>query len=206
MEKGYLMNLQSLKLQNTLNNKMITYNDLYEATRKERYSQQLQKLPANFVKSVADYLREKKEIANKEEDIFSDTLIKTKKQLENAKTLFKELILRRRTKILNLVLVAAEVGISKQDFSSMFNFEKELFEELIKNIEKSDKKINETLNGNSKESEQKNNLAVFLDNTEEFVDFEGNKLGPFEKGQIVNLQKEIIKILVEEGKAEIIEK
>ena len=185
---------------------MITYNDLYEAARKERYSQQLQKLPSNFIKLVADYLKEKKEITTKEEDIFSDVIIKTKKQLENAKTLFKELILRRRRKILNLVLIAAEVGISKQDFANMFSFEKDLFEEIIKNIEISDKKINEILNGNLKESEQKNTLVLFLENIEEFLDFQGNKIGPFEKGQIVNLEKEIVKILEEDGKAQIIEK
>ena len=39
--------------------------------------------------------------------------------------LFKELMLRRRKKILNLVLIAAETGISKQDFNNMLSLEKE---------------------------------------------------------------------------------
>ena len=77
---------------------MITYNDIYEASRKERYSEQLQKLGKNFIEDVADYLRDKKEIAAKDED-FSDVIMKTKKQLENAITLFKELMRRRREKI-----------------------------------------------------------------------------------------------------------
>ena len=84
---------------------MITYNDIYEAARKERYSEQLQKLPNKFIDDVAGYLAEKKEIASKEDDSFSDIIIKTKKQLENAKTLFKELTTRRRKKILNLILL-----------------------------------------------------------------------------------------------------
>ena len=90
---------------------MITYNDIYEAARKERYSTPLQPISKNFVEEVANYLREKKEIASKQDDDFSDVIIKTKKQLENAMTLFKELMLRRRKKILNLVLIAAETGI-----------------------------------------------------------------------------------------------
>jgi len=82
---------------------MITYNDIYEAARKERYSEQLQPLPKNFISEVSDYLREKRDIASKDNDVFSDVIIKTKKQLENAITLFKELILRRKKKILSLV-------------------------------------------------------------------------------------------------------
>ena len=105
---------------------MITYNDIYEAARKERYSEQLQQIPKNFVSEFSKYLKEKKEVASKEEEDFSDTAIKTKKQLENATTLFKELIIRRRKKILNLVLIAAETGISKQDFENMLAIEKEL--------------------------------------------------------------------------------
>jgi len=35
---------------------MITYNDIYEALRRERYSEQLQGLGKNFVQDVASYL------------------------------------------------------------------------------------------------------------------------------------------------------
>ncbi len=183
---------------------MITYNDIYEAAKKERYSEQLQPIPKNFIEEVATYLKEKKEIASKEDDIFSDVVIKTKKQLENAITLFKEIILRRRKKILNLVLIASETGISKQDFENMFRFEKSLFEELMKSINTSDKKINETLSGKKQET-QKNELIVFKKDVEEFVDLDGEKMGPFDKGQIVNMSKEVAKILIDDGKCEIIE-
>lgn len=184
---------------------MITYNDLYETARKERYSKQLQKLPKDFVNSVADYLKEKKEIVNKDEDVFSDMVIKTKKQLENATTLFKEVIVGRRKKILNLVLVAAEVGISKQDFDNMLTFEKTLFDDLMRCIEKSDKNINDLVNGGNS-LEEKNELLVFKEHVEEFVDLSGAKTGPFEIGDIANLPKEIAQILIDDGKAEIMER
>ena len=183
---------------------MITYNDIYEAARKERNSEQLQPIAKSFVDEVANYLKDKKEIAAKEDDVFSDVIIKTKKQLENAITLFKELMLRRRKKILNLVLIAAETGISKQDFDNMLNFEKSLFEEFMKCIDISDKKLNEVLNGKS-EQEQKNELVSFIEDVEEFVGLDGEKMGGFKKGQIANIPKEIANILVADGKCEIID-
>jgi DNA replication initiation complex subunit (GINS family) len=182
---------------------MITYNDIYEASRKERYSENLQPLQKNFVSEVAKYLKEKKEIASKEDDSFSDIIIKTKKQLENAITLFKEMMLRRRKKILSLVLIAAETGISKQDFNNMLSFEKELFEEFMKCVDVSDKKLNEALNGKN-EQEEKNELICFLQDVEEFVGLEEEKMGPFSKGQIANIPKEIAKILIEGGNAKVI--
>jgi DNA replication initiation complex subunit (GINS family) len=183
---------------------MITYNDIYEAARKERYSTQLQPIPKNFVEEVANYLKEKKEIASKQDDDFSDVIMKTKKQLENAITLFKELMLRRRKKILDLVLIAAETGISKQDFDNMLAFEKDLFEDLMKCVDSSDKRVSGILNGRKTE-DSKNELVVFTENVEEFMDLEGGKMGPFEKGQIANIPKEIAKILIDDNKADIIE-
>jgi len=183
---------------------MITYNDIYEAARKERYSEQLQKINKRFIADVAQYLREKKEATLKEEDAFSDSIIKMKKQLENAITLFKELMLRRRKKILTLVLIAAETGISKQDFENMLTIEKELFEGLMKNIDSVDKKMNEMLSGQVGGDEPKNDLVVFLDDVNEFVGLGGDKMGPFTKGEIANIPKEIAKILFDDKKCEFI--
>lgn len=185
---------------------MITYNEIYEAARKERYAEQLQPIPKNFIKEVADYLREKKEIAMKGNGDFSDSAVKMKKQLENAVTLFRELIIRRRKKILGLVLIASETGISKQDFENMLQIEKELFEEIMKCVEISDKKLNELLNGGIEEKTSENNLVLFIENVDSFVGLTGEKMGPYDKGQIVNMPKEIAKILISGGKVELIEK
>lgn len=182
---------------------MITYNDIYEAAKKERYSEQLQSLPKNFVEEIAEYLKDKKEMASKEDDVFSDVIAKTKKQLEQAIILFNELMLRRRKKILALVLIASETGISKQDFENMLAFERELFEELMKGMDFTDKKVQQILNG-KKQEEDKNELILFRTSVEEFMDLEGSKLGPFEKGQMANIPKNIAKILVDDGKAEVI--
>ncbi|MBU1129425.1 MAG: hypothetical protein KJ949_02215 [Nanoarchaeota archaeon] len=185
---------------------MITYNDIYEAARKERYSDKLQALPKNFIKEVANYLEEKKQIALKKDDDFSDVIMKTKKQLENATTSFREIVRRRRKKILTLVLVAAETGISKQDFENMLEIEKQLFESMMKNIEISDKQLSELLNGVKQIKENKNLMICFKENVDEFMGLNGEKMGGFEKGQIANLPKEIAQILIDGKQAELMEK
>jgi len=179
---------------------MITYNELYDALRKERYSEQLQPIPKNFVKEVADYLKDKKEIADKDNDDFSDTITKTKKQFENSIAIFKELMLRRKKKILELAFIAAETGISKRDFENMLAVEKECFDGIMKSLEKGDKKVAKMLKG-ADEEERKNKMIVFTKDTDEFLDLDGKKLGPFKKGEIANLSEEISNILIVDKKA-----
>ena len=183
---------------------MITYNELYEALRKERYSEQLQPLPKIFIKEVGAYLKDKKEIVDKKDDDFSETLLKTKKQFENSLSIFKELLLRRKKKILDLAFVAAETGISKRDFENMFALEKECFDDIMKSLERADKKVSELLKGTEQEKKQ-HKMIVFVEDTDEFLDLQGNALGPFKKGDIVNVAEEIASILIFDKKAESVE-
>src|SRR6056297_1837143 len=157
---------------------MITYNDIYEAARKERYTEQLQQLAKNFVKEYSEYLQEKKKTFEQESENYSASEeIKAKKQMENANTLFNELIVRRRKKILNLVLIASETGISKQDFENMLSIEKELFENLMKAMENGDKKLKEQLYGKNQDTEN-NQMVMFKEDISEFMSPEGEKMGP----------------------------
>lgn len=182
---------------------MITYNDLYDALRKERYSEQLQPLIKEFVKEVSDYIKDREELVSKNKDLFSGDLQKTKKQLENAISIFKELMLRRKKKLLDLSFVSAETGVSKRDFENMLPFEKETFEKIMKAVNEGDKKMEHILSGATEEANiQKNKLIIFKNDTEEFLDLEGNKLGPFKKGDIVNLSQEIANILIVDNKAD----
>jgi len=184
---------------------MITYNDLYDALRKERYSEQLQPLQKDFVKEVSAYLKDRENLIGKNSDLFSDEAQKNKKQLENAIAIFKELILRRKKKLLELAFISAETGISKRDFENMLHFEKESFEKIMKAINEGDKKVEKMLSGIDEESLEKNKLIIFKNDTEEFLDLEGNKLGPFKKGDIVNLAQEIANILIVDNKADAVD-
>lgn len=182
---------------------MLTYNDIYEALRKEKYNEQLQFLDKNFIKEIAEYFNEKKKISEKKDDMFSETLLKTKRQLENAISIFKELILRRKKKLLNLAFIARETGISKRDFDNMLDFEKEMFDKIIKSMEECDKNMNDLLNG--KEEKKENILILFKENVSEFIGLNGESFGPFDKGEMANIPKETAKILIDGGKAEMVE-
>jgi DNA replication initiation complex subunit (GINS family) len=183
---------------------MITYNELYELLRKERYSEELQNLPKNFLGDVSKYLKEKKEFSSKDDDVFSDVSMKNKKKLENAISIFRELLTRRRKKILNLAFVASMTGISKKDFENLLSFEKDLFEDLVKSLERSEKDLNGAMNGNE-EVEMKHLLVRFLDDVEEFLDMEGNEVGPFKKGEVANLERELIDVLKGDGRVEVLD-
>lgn len=183
---------------------MITYNDLYDALRKEKYAPQLQKLSKNFIEDVVEYFKDKKIFSEKESDMFSDIAIKSKKKLENAVVNFRELMALRRRKILNLAFVASETGISKRDFENLFDFEKELFEEIVKGLERGSKNLNGLMIGNKKK-ESNYFLVRFLESVEEFLDFESNPVGPFEKGEIANLEKELVNILSKDKRVEVLE-
>ncbi len=191
---------------------MITYNDIYESLRKERYSEQLQPLPKKFIQEVAEYIKEKKKVSkqsNLEESdkvLFSDEEAKVKKQLENATAIFNELILLRKKKLLGLVFLASETGISKRDFENMMEFEKELFDKLITDVQEVEKKLAiEINNSNGLENIDKElKLILFLEDVDELIGMEGEALGPFKKDEIVNLPKQVADILIGDKKAEIV--
>jgi len=61
--------------------------------------------------------------------------------------IFKELLTKRKKKILNLSFVAVETGISKKDYENMLDYEKEGFDKIVKNLEEPDKSINLSTNG-----------------------------------------------------------
>ncbi len=184
---------------------MITYNDIYESLRKERYSDNLQALGKNFIKDVSEYLEEKKAMTEKKSDLFSDSLTKTKKQFENAITIFKELMTRRKKKILNLAFIARETGITKKDFENMLDFEREMFDKVVKSMEKSDRQVSDMLNGKKQTNKNTHLLVNFKEKVEPFLDTEGEQVGPFVKGDLANLPEEIVSILAKDNKVDIIE-
>jgi len=183
---------------------MITFSDIYEAMRKEKYSEQLQSFPSKFLVEVSQYFKEKKEFLNKEEDSFSDMSLRNKKKLENALSSFRDLIRIRKKKILNLAFVSSEVGINKKDFENLLSFEKDLFEEIVKSLERSEGNMNADM-GDAGKDERKHELVRFLEDVPEFLNFDGNTVGPFSKSEIANLEKELIDILEKDKRVEIIE-
>ena len=153
---------------------------------------------------VAEYFKEKKEFLSKGDDLFSDIAIKNKKKLDNAISSFRDLLRIRKKKILNLSFVASQTGISKKDFENLLSFEKDLFEELVKSLEKAEKNQIADMSGAAK-NERKHRLVRFLEDVAEFLGFDGDDVGPFKKGEIANLENEIVEILEKDKKIEVID-
>lgn len=179
---------------------MLDYNELYEYLRKEKYGEQLTALPKTFISEVSSFLKEKRAGLVASPDIFADDILKAKKQFENALAIFRELVRIRKRKILNLVFVASETGIMKRDFSTLLDFEQELFENLVTAVDGSDKALQQSLSG-SPTPEKNNKMVLMSQSISEFVDMSGSLIGPFEKGALVNLDKRVADILLSEGKA-----
>ena len=73
---------------------------------------------------------------------------------------------------------------------------------IMKSLEKGDKKVAKMLKGAEEDEKGKNKMIVFIEDTDEFLDLEGNKLGPFKKGDVANIAEEIANILIIDKKAE----
>lgn len=180
---------------------MLTYQELYEMLRKEKYNEALQPIPKNFLDEAAAYLEEKKAILAREDEkkLFSETLRMTRKQLENTIAMIKELSTIRQRKIVNLAITAVLTGISKRDSENMLKHEEELFEVLVKQLEHCQKELAEKLEG--KKESSSNLLIRFTQDVQAFLDAEGKELGPFKRNDVANLPIEIASILIADGKA-----
>lgn len=179
---------------------MLSYNDVYELLRKEKYGEVLQPLPKTFIIDISDYILAARAETGKEDDLFQENVIKAKKQLENSIGLFKELMRIRKRKILNLVFVATETGMMKRDYENMLSVEKEVFDKLVRAFEEGDKEVAKMMSG-KKEKVDKHRMVMFHQNVEQFVDMNGNALGPFASGALANLDLEVAALFVSGGKA-----
>ena len=188
---------------------MITYQEIYDVLRKEKYNEALQKLPKNFLEQVAIYIAEKKEMVDREKEdksLFSDTLRKTHKQLDNTLSIIKEVLMIRERKVLNIAFTAALTGVSRGDTANLLPHEKELFTVTVKKLEQNQKEINQRLEGKAEEKKELKNLLIrFSEETPAFLDTDNNEVGPFKKGDVANLSAEIAQILISDKKATLIE-
>jgi DNA replication initiation complex subunit (GINS family) len=186
-------------------NFMLGYDELYDTLRKEKYSETLQQLDKKFLLDFCEYLSDLREKGGAESDLFSDSVFQSKKQLENSIGLFRGLILRRKKKLLNLVFVAAETGILKRDYENMLEFEKKVFDSLVKAFEGGDKELSGILNGSSADNKESDKMVIFSESVDEFVDMNGKVIGPFGKGELANLDVQVCEILVQGKKASFVD-
>ena len=133
---------------------LITYENLYEVLRREKYRTELQKLDLTFYQDVIRYLNEKEAILasqSKKDSIFaSKELEKTQIQLKNVRKILKELYEKRESKIIQAALFASRSNMA-QDTSMMLQEELSFYTELNKTFS--------TYKGNNK-SHKKYNTKI----------------------------------------------
>ncbi len=181
------------------------YNELYDVLRKEKYAEVLQPLSKGFILDYSGFIEECKKNVSEEGEMAFDSVTKAKKQLENGIAIFKELMLKRKKKILNLVFVAAETGIMKRDYENMLPFEREVFDSLLKAFEEGDKELGKMLGGKKEKEREAFRMIMFNQEVEQFVDMNGDSLGPYAIGELANLKSEVSEILVSGGKASFVD-
>ena len=120
---------------------LITYETLFEILQKEKARKELQKLEENFNSNFIRYLDEKASILNSQkskDSIFSNEVQKTEKQVENIRKIIKDLYERRERKIVEAALFSSRNPKKVQQLeSAMLPEEKDLFENLTKNLSNS---------------------------------------------------------------------
>lgn len=115
---------------------VITYETLYEISRREKNRPELQKLDITFFKDSLNYLSEKKRILDsqsKQESLFAQSeASKTKKQLENVHKILRDIYEKRERKLMEMAVFASRTDESTIDLSNMLPEEIELFKSFVK--------------------------------------------------------------------------
>ncbi len=191
----------------------ITYETLYELLRTEKYKKELQTLSNTFLQDVIEYLQEKENIIQSQEQqdsLFSSEINKTKRQLENTKRILKELYERRERKIIDLALLSSR-SKEPQEISSMLPQEHEHFQNILTNLDIArnnilfsilSKKLPSIKPKTIKTENKQNKTIRFVKSVPKFLDTELNIHGPFEKEDIASLPSKIANLLITKQRAE----
>lgn len=178
--------------------KMITYEALYEILRKEKYNRELQKLPKDFIKNIISYLEQKQQLLNQDTDFLN-----IKKQIENIKKIIRDIYECRERKIIELALISSR-SKSEIEPSSMLLQEKEMFNNIKKQLDYYREKILFNLISEKKTKKIQNSLRLirFIKPVPKFLDTNLNTHGPFNTGDLALLPKKITTLLINKKRAE----
>ena len=181
---------------------MITFAEIREVHRKERESAKLVPLPDTFWKDVAEYFAEKMrkyEDLKKTSSKFTDkVLTQFERELRNAGNVLIELYTIREKKM--LMLAWGEVGGSKADTRALTPEEREVFERIVEEL----RSARDRILANAMAGEKIVRIKV-LEKIPAFLGTDLNLYGPYEPGQVVELPARYAKLIVEKGKASIVE-
>ncbi len=191
----------------------LPFDELYNLKERERISPDLCKLDSKIFEKALAFMESKKKllqnIPNTEDAERTRKMIE--RSLDTYKDVLKSLIRARIQKILKKVLTAIESSPEIIDKTNMLDFEKELFWTLYDTLkrymdfllthEKGEKEKNKKETENINIKIKNTILLKIMETIEAFVWKNGKIYGPFEKGDIVALKKDLAEILLKSNKA-----
>ena len=199
---------------------VITYEILYEVLRLEKYRAELQKLDDGFFSKFVKYLDEKKAIllsSESKDSVFaSQSITKTRKQIENIQKLIKELYEKRESKIVQMAIYASRMDSQPGDIHALLPDEKDMYASLVEELNSfrsgilynllNAKKPKVIRAGVTKIEETKdklsNKLVRFVQPVPQFIGEDMNIYGPFEAEDVANLPISVSEVLIKSSKVE----
>ncbi|MEM0480735.1 MAG: hypothetical protein QXQ14_00910 [Candidatus Aenigmatarchaeota archaeon] len=173
---------------------IITFEELREVFISEKNDSKLTKIDENFFSKVKNYLefKEKAFEQTKNEKILQE--------LKSAKRMFEEIILTRQKKIINSVFVFLKTGALPEN---MLNSEEEIFFKIVDLLKEYRQKLISGSQEIKKQEVKKVKIKMLFD-IPEFIGPDGKEYGPFKQDEIVEIEEEVAKYLIENGFAKTI--
>lgn len=194
---------------------IITYEKLYDVLRQEKYKKELQKLEPDFYIKVVKYLDEKRSILhsqeNKESVFAVQSIVKTKRQLENINMILKDLYEKREAKIIQIALFNSRTGEKLQEADALLDEELKMYNSMVSLFNSYREGILVSiLQGKLPEVRQeilekitienKNKLVKFLQSVPKFFGEDMKVYGPFETDDTAILPVKVCNILIKSNK------
>jgi len=175
------------------------YEELLEAWRREKTSEEIQLLPKDFYIRLAKYVRRIRE----EQRMLDEKTVKgslMKKEEENVRKMVKELIQTRYEKIIHLAREGESAPIAH-----LTEEEERWFKESSLQFEAFKKFIYDTLQGRIKKAEEKSKdrlvVVRILREIPEIIGVDMKTYGPFKPEDVASLPVENARTLIKQGAA-----
>ncbi|MFH1649557.1 MAG: hypothetical protein ABIA93_03340 [Candidatus Woesearchaeota archaeon] len=192
----------------------VTYETLYDLSRREKGSQELQKLDSAFFEDVSSYIAEKKALLGDQQGVFAQGK-SAQTQIQNITKLVREIYEKREKKILYLAMDRVRTGSTIIDTSTLIAEERAFYEEAVKFLtSRRDAVLEKILSppettlpkpkktDEPKETKKAITKLKFVEDVPKFLGGEKKVFGPFNTGDEVEIPDNIARILLEKGKAE----
>ena len=210
---------------------IITYESLYEIVRNEKTNDSLQPISEKLTNQLVSYLKTKIQVYKEAKENKQQDVEKIRTQVLSVRRLIKNLYELRERKIINLAISKSRTNSSLEEEKNLLNYEKNMMGENLVIIDKfrtevllnlinaktpykeetNKLKEPELSQSNQENKEEKEidekielNMIRFLIDVPKFLGKQKEIYGPFKPGDIANLDKDIVNILVNKKAAELI--